>query len=254
MKERRLNEIKGVIMVAMGFMVLASLIRLDGLDLSFYTSHPNIPPKNLLGRFGAMLGGIIVFLFGRPTSFVMPLLILLLGIKFFRQKTPYLSIPRILGILTLLLSMASLIGMLSFLNEPVKFYYAGFLGALISNFITSYFGRLGGFIIFITFIILSMALVTEILISSLFIILINNTKSALRSIFRYSRKEKAFMVKVKSTSIKEPTAVNEKRGPIIAEAKPKITVSDALLSKPKIKIEAKPLAPEPKAKERAPEL
>jgi hypothetical protein len=57
-KERRLNEVKGIILVAIGLMVLASLIKFERLDLSFYTSHPNIPPKNLLGIFGAYLGGI----------------------------------------------------------------------------------------------------------------------------------------------------------------------------------------------------
>ena len=167
-RERRLNEIRGIILVAIGLMILASLIRLERLDLRFYTSHPNIPPKNLLGIFGAVLGGIIVFLFGRPTSFLIPIFILMLGIKFFRQQIPYLSIPRILGILILLLSIASLIGMFNLKNEYIRFYYAGALGAVVSNFITSYFSRLGGFIIFVTFIILSLALVTEILISSLF--------------------------------------------------------------------------------------
>ena len=139
MKERRLNEVRGVILLAVGLMVLASLIRFERLDLPFYTSHPNIPPNNLLGIFGAYLGGIIVFLFGRPASFLIPIFILMLGIKFFRQKTPYLSIPRILGILMLLLSIGSLIGMFNIKNESIRFYYAGFFGAIISNFITSYF-------------------------------------------------------------------------------------------------------------------
>ena len=105
MRERRLNEIKGVILVALGLMVLVSLIRFERLDLPFYTSYPNNPPKNLLGIFGAYLGEIIIFLFGRPTSFVLPLLIILLGVKFFRQEKPYLSVPRILGMFVLLISM-----------------------------------------------------------------------------------------------------------------------------------------------------
>src|SRR3989338_7147558 len=137
-------------------------MRFDRLDLAFYTSHPNIPPKNLLGIFGALLSGIIVFLFGRPTSFLIPALILLLGIKYFSQQIPYLSIPRILGMFMLLLSLSSFIGMFNLRNEFARFYSAGFFGSLISNFITTYFSRLGGFIIFITFTILSLALVTEI--------------------------------------------------------------------------------------------
>lgn len=258
MRERRLNEIRGVILIAIGLMVLASLVRFDGLDLSFYTSHPNIPPRNLLGRFGAILGAIIVFLFGRPAGFIIPLFILLLGVRFFRQKIPYLSIPRILGILALVLSIASLIGMLNVRGEPIRFYYAGFLGTFISNFIVSYFGRLGGFIIFITFIILSMALITEILLSSLFLNIINKTKSILRSLFKYSKKEKAFVFKVKTTPGKEPASIFEKKGPLISlKAKPKVTVSEVMPSKPKIKTEVKPqglFSKESKIEEKAQEL
>ena len=72
MRERRLNEVKGVILVALGLMVLASLIRFERLDLPFYTSYPNYPPKNLLGIFGAYLGEIIIFLFGRPKRALQP--------------------------------------------------------------------------------------------------------------------------------------------------------------------------------------
>ena len=78
-----------------------------------------------------------------------------------------MSVPRFLGMFILFVSIASLIGMFNLGNEYFRFYTAGLFGAFISNFVTAYFSRLGGFIVFITFIILSLALVTEILISSL---------------------------------------------------------------------------------------
>jgi DNA segregation ATPase FtsK/SpoIIIE, S-DNA-T family len=235
-RERRLNEAKGVILVAVGLMVLASLIRFDRLDLAFYTSHPNIPPKNLLGIFGAYLGGIIVFLFGRPASFCLPLFILLLGIKFFKHEKPYLSIPRILGILVLLLSISSSLGMFNLRNEYVRFYIAGFLGSVISNFITAYFSRLGGFIIFITFIILSLALVTEILISSLFINTVNKLKSVMRfkPIFRFKKKEIPVAVKIKPVFNGKPALGAEKDDPAVSNAlapRPKIQINPTLLKR-----------------------
>ncbi|MBI3991562.1 MAG: DNA translocase FtsK 4TM domain-containing protein [Candidatus Omnitrophica bacterium] len=245
MKERRLNEVRGVILVAVGLMVLASLIRFERLDLSLYTSHPNIPPKNLLGIFGAYLGGIIVFLFGRPTSFIIPIFILMLGVKFFRQQIPYLSIPRFLGILILLLSIGSLIGMFNLSNEPTRFYYAGFLGAIISNFITAYFSRLGGFIIFTTFIILSLALVTEILISSLFLNIINKTNLMLKPLFSFRVKSKPAATKSVFTDKKEL------KESLVSVPKPKIIESASkpiLPIKPKIQIKTKPLSEEVKIK------
>ena len=244
-RERRLNEIRGIILVAIGLMILASLIRLERLDLSFYTSHPNIPPKNLLGIFGAYLGGIIVFLFGRPTSFLIPIFILMLGIKFFRQQIPYLSIPRILGILILLLSISSFIGMFNLKNEYIRFYYAGFFGAVISNFITSYFSRLGGFIIFVTFIILSLALVTEILISSLFLNIINKTNSILKPIFSFRMKPKPAVIKPVFTERKES------KESLVSGALPKIPESASkpiLPSGPKIQIKTKLAVSETKPK------
>ncbi len=250
MKERRLNEVKGVVLVAIGLMVLASLIRFDRLDLPLYTSHPNIPPQNLLGIFGAYLGGIIVFLFGRPTSFILPILILTLGVKFFRQNVPYLSIPRVLGMLLLLLSLSSLIGMFVAGNEYLRFYYAGFSGTVISNIITAYFSRLGGFIIFTTFIILSLALVTEILISSLFLNIAKQSKAVFGAIFKFKR-EKAFPVKIKTGQDNnlKISEKKEKEDSLVSQLKIKTALPNEL-SKPKIQIKAKVATPEGKIKPR----
>jgi hypothetical protein len=150
-RERRINEVKGVVLVAVGLMVLASLIRFDRLDLVFYTSHPNFPAKNLLGVFGAYLAGLIVLLFGNISSFVIPSLVIMLGIKYFRQDKPYLSLPRILGMFVLLVSVSSLIGMFNLNNDSLRFQTSGFLGALTANFVTTYFSRLGGFYYFYYF-------------------------------------------------------------------------------------------------------
>ena len=236
MRERRLNEVKGVILVAIGLMVLASLLRFDRLDLPIYTSHPNIPPKNLLGIFGAYLAGLIVFLFGRPTSFILPVLILSLGVKFFQQRTPYLSIPRVLGIFILLFSLSALIGEFSMGNDYLRFYYAGFSGTIISNVVTSYFSRLGGFIIFITFIILSLALVTEILISSLFLNIANRVKAIFGAMPRF-KKEKVFPVRIK------PGLID-----LVSQPKIKTAIQDNEIPKPKIQIKAKTAIPEVKIK------
>lgn len=241
MKEKRFNEIKGVILIAVGIMVFASLIRFERLDLPFYTSHPNIPPKNLLGIFGAYLGGAIVFLFGRPTSFIIPVLIFLLGVKFFKQEKPYFNIPRLLGILILLLSISSLIGMFNLENEHANFYYSGFLGAMVSGFIASYFNRTGGFIIFISLIILSLALVTEMLLSSLFLNITEKLKSIFRKILsiRFRKKAKIINLKAKVDSANKIRPNGAKQEAEAVSMKPKIILSDKEDSgRPKIQIKA----------------
>ena len=246
MKESRLNEVKGVILVAIGLMILASLLRFDRGDLIFFTSHPNFPPKNLLGVFGAYLGGFLVFLFGNISSFIIPFLVISLGIKFFRQDKPYLSIPRIMGMFVLLVSLSSLIGMFNLSNDLLRFNTAGFLGSLTSNFVTAYFSRLGGFIIFITFIILSLALVTEILISSLFLKTFNKLSSFFSGLFSLSNKQKATLVKVKQSFLKKESPPLKKEEQQALYSKPKIFMPEN--SKPKIQIKARPESDEAKVK------
>jgi len=247
-KERRINEVKGVILVAVGLMILASLIRFDRLDLVLYTSHPNSPAKNLLGVFGAWLAGLIIFLFGNISSFVIPALVIMLGVKYFRQDKPYLSLPRLLGMFVLLVSISSLIGMFNLHNDPLRFQWAGFFGALTANFVTTYFSRLGGFIIFITFIILSLALVTEILISSLFLKFGDNLKSILAkvlAVFAKGLKPAAF--KPKPAPNNKQAALPKKPEPPLPAAKPKIFMPQQEAEvKPRILIKNKPQSEEVK--------
>jgi len=223
-REKRLNEIKGVLLIAAGLIILASLVSFSPFDLSFYTSHPNIPPKNFIRTFGAYLSGALFFLFGW-SGFICPVLVLSLGIKFFRQEKPDLRLPRACGILLLLLSVSSFIGMLNPKNPAIGFSYAGFFGAMFSGFISNYFGRLGGFIIFSTLMLLSLALVTEILISSLFMKAGARARSALDAASLFKKREKAFTVKVKPP----------------VPAKVVMPHPEPIPSRPKIQIKAKPV-------------
>jgi len=248
-REKRLNEIKGVILIAVGLMVLAALVRPERLDLPFYVSHPNTPPINPLGIFGAYLAGTLIFLFGRITSIILPILILLLGVNLFRQQEADLRLPRILGGLVLLISLSSLSGMFFMHNETSAFYLAGFLGFSLSRLATAYLGRLGGYIVFVTLSILSFALVTEVLISMLISRVVDKTKTfTRRPVFQFKKKEKPSAAR---------SIITEKNGSpresLVSE--PRVIVPDnktLLEAKPKIQIKIKPhteILPKPKPRE-----
>ncbi|MFA7283255.1 MAG: DNA translocase FtsK [Candidatus Omnitrophota bacterium] len=256
MKERRINEVKGVILIAAGLMILVSLIRFDRLDLVFYTSSPNFPVKNLLGVFGAYLAGLTVLLFGNISSYCIPFLVIALGVKYFRQDKPYLSIARFLGMFVLLVSISSLIGMFNLSNPSLRFQLAGFFGSITSSFITAYFSRLGGFIIFITFIILSLALVTEILISSLFLRLAGRVKAFFLGLAIFSRKAVPPQVKVKPGPAAKKSFFFKKEAPEAALLKPKIFIPEAPSAavSPKAKIQIKPPVRTEEAKVKMSEL
>ncbi len=234
MRERRLNEIKGLILIAAALIVLASLISFTPFDLSLYTSHPNFPPKNLIRSFGAYLAGAILFLFGWA-GYLIPLFILFFGVMLFRQELPDLRLPKILGFLVLLLSISSLVSISGVNNEAIRFSHGGFLGFSLSRFIVNYFGTLGAYIIFITLSLLALALTTEVLISAYLKKAVNKSKSLADGFFSLKTK-----IKIKPITLKPLRPVN----------KPKISANEinikedasklSLVSKPKIQIKEKP--------------
>ena len=64
MKHEHINEIKAILILAFGFILLASLVSFSPEDLSWYTSHPNIPYKNWIGVVGAYVAGGLFFVLG----------------------------------------------------------------------------------------------------------------------------------------------------------------------------------------------
>jgi DNA segregation ATPase FtsK/SpoIIIE, S-DNA-T family len=235
-KEKRINEFKGVILVAAGLIILASLISFDVNDLSWYTSHPNIPPHNLIRTFGALLAGIFMFFFGYA-SFVAPLFILWTGINFFRNEPPLVRVPRLIGLIVLMLSISSLIGLATIRHETVSMYRSGFTGFIISKFVVSYFGQLGGYILFIALILLSLALVTEVLISTFLMHTVNNAQLVVSSVMP-DRKKRFFDLKEIFKRNKEARAVSEQ-----GAGKPRVNLhmqNQALPVKDKKKAVAEP--------------
>jgi S-DNA-T family DNA segregation ATPase FtsK/SpoIIIE len=246
-KERRFNEIKGVILIAIGLIILASLVSFTVFDLAFYTSHPNIPAKNLISTFGAYLAGACLFLFGWASYFI-PLLVLFLGIKLFKHEKLDLRLIRILGIVLFLISISSIIGLASDKDQIVSFSHGGALGFISARFVNAYFGKLGGYIIFITLALLSFALVTEMLISVVVRFFSEKFKNILFGNFNALAKNK---VKVKF-DVNRASANSEKQAkedkklkfqlktagqPVVIKEN---NLTSSLAAKPNIQIKSKP--------------
>ncbi len=252
MKERRINEVKGVVLTAVGLMVLASLVRFDRLDLIFYTSAPNFPAKNLLGVFGAYLGGLLILLFGNISCYIIPCLVIMLGIKYFRQDKPYISIARFIGVVAILISVSSLIGMFNLNNDLLRFNTAGFFGALISSSLTKTFAPLGAVIIFTICLIIGWAFFNEDLISSLFLKLADKTRAFFVALLGFLNRRKAVQPKVKLNALNKNDLFSKKPGPVLANLKPKIFMPQD--NTPKLKIQIKDRTPQETVKIKPSEL
>src|SRR5258706_16020149 len=70
MKYEHISEIKGIIILALGLILLASLVSFVPADLSWYTSQPNIPAKNWVRTFGAYAAGGLFFTFGNSSYII----------------------------------------------------------------------------------------------------------------------------------------------------------------------------------------
>ncbi|OGX31956.1 MAG: hypothetical protein A3D27_04035 [Omnitrophica WOR_2 bacterium RIFCSPHIGHO2_02_FULL_46_37] len=179
MNHSHLNEIKAIILIAVGLLIFLGLISYTPQDLSFLSFPANAPAKNLIRIFGAGFSFGLFFIFGW-VSYLLPLILFSWGLDKFRERAFFLPF-RLPGLLLLAFSLASLMAMTSGLAE-VCFRRGGLFGFIFSQFLLTYFGT-GGWVIVITLALLSCVLVMEFLVSR-FILKITE---ALKAKFRIPR-------------------------------------------------------------------
>ena len=179
MNHSHLNEIKAIILIAVGLLIFLGLISYSPQDLSFLSFPANAPAKNFIRIFGAGFSFGLFFIFGW-VSYLLPLILFSWGLDKFRERAFFLPF-RLPGLLLLAFSLASLMAMTSGLAE-VCFRRGGLFGFIFSQFLLTYFGT-GGWVIVITLALLSCVLVMEFLVSR-FILKITE---ALKAKFRIPR-------------------------------------------------------------------
>ncbi len=166
MKQQHLNEIKAIIIFASALIILASLVSYTPFDLSFYTSHPNIPAKNFIRIFGAYLAGALFFIVGWSAYFIALFLLFWAWNKLTGGDIGF-RFSKVVSFLVLFLVLSSLFSISVSSVSNVRYERGGFLGLIAGDFLLKYFGKLGAYIILITFGILSVLLIGEFLISPL---------------------------------------------------------------------------------------
>lgn len=192
MQEKHKNEIKGIVIFALGILLFLSLISYQPSDLSFYTSDPNIQTKNFIGIFGAYLAGILFFLFGW-TTYCFPVFIFLGAMQLFKEGKIATRWTQIIGSIILSLSASGFLALLA-KDETTRFSHGGFLGLAISDYLISYIAKRGAFIVLLALIFSALVLVNEFLLSHLISNLIEKIKNKISGIEfpipRLTRKKK----------------------------------------------------------------
>jgi len=164
MKKEHINEIQGVVIFALGLLLLASLISFVPEDLSWYTSTPNIPAKNLIRVVGAYVAGVMFFIFGYSAYFLAAFLLFWSWNKFSDRDIEF-TISKLLSSIILFCSVSTLLGMIGPQVDALRFQRGGLVGFVSADFLVRYLGWAGSYIVLFAFAALTLIITGEFLVS-----------------------------------------------------------------------------------------
>lgn len=227
MKQERINEIWGVLLFAVTILILVSLVSYDQNDLSWFTSHPNVYPKNYAGIIGAYIGAVLFSLIGF-SAYIIPVLTATWAVGKFLGRVPQKFYIKLLGTSVLFIALSAFLSMIGLPQDVVKVHRGGLLGLFFSDIFIRYFGRLGAYIVVITLGLLSVLLATELLILPIFLSLVNSVMGIFSRIFK-----------------KRPSLIRE--GQMRSQSQPKRGAEPLPLKaqKSEVKFSSEPIRPQP---------
>ncbi|MDD5237284.1 MAG: DNA translocase FtsK 4TM domain-containing protein, partial [Candidatus Omnitrophica bacterium] len=174
-------------------------------------------------------------------------------------------LPQFIGLVFFLLSTSSIFSMFGNAMDTVRFSRGGYFGFAISNFVTTYFGTFGGYIIFIALALLSFILATEILVSKFFLNIYRKLAEYLASFLAYLWSLKAklrfnFSLKPKIKPALKPKPqtfrMQEEKKPVLkTEDEDEVGAKEKFTAvSPKIQIRQEQKAPSATTKPKAPAI
>jgi len=183
MKLEHLNEIKGIVILALSLILLASLVSFTPTDLGWFTSKPNLHAHNWIGIAGAYVAGIFFFLIGYSAYFLVGIGAFFSWNKFTSRDLPF-NFFKFLSILILFTVAAGLFSFFAGDNGGARFTNGGTIGVVFSGFLIGYFQPLGALIILLTLGALALVVTGEFLVSPFFIWLGKGILQALQRIYK----------------------------------------------------------------------
>ncbi|MDD4909859.1 MAG: DNA translocase FtsK [Candidatus Omnitrophica bacterium] len=234
MKDRHTREIKTILLLASGIILLASVISYNPSDLAFFTSSPNMPAKNFVRVFGAYLSAALFFLIGWA-AYVLPFLVFYWAARVFKGKAPNLRAVKVLGAAVLFMSLSSLLAMCGIREGNAIFARGGLLGFASSAFMVRYFGNFGAATVFLALGTLSFILATDYLASHI-LSGFSTLYASLLSILNYGNRVIRVSPRFKKINASRPP--EEARAEEAAKPRP-AAAREELPLKPRIEIKVK---------------
>lgn len=166
MKIEHLNEIKGIIILAITLIVLASLVSFTPHDLPWFSSTPFNPTHNWVGIAGAYCAGILFFGLGYSAYFLVIIGVFLSWNKFVHRDIQF-SILKSISLVILFVVMATLLALTGSEEPRDHFLRGGAIGLGFGDFLVTYWSRFGAFMLLITIGALALVVTGEFLLSGL---------------------------------------------------------------------------------------
>ncbi|MBP9854117.1 MAG: DNA translocase FtsK [Candidatus Omnitrophica bacterium] len=176
MKEEHINEIQAIIILAIGMILFASLISFSPSDLSWYTSEPNVPAKNLIRISGAYISGSLLFVCGYSAYALVFFLLFWSWNKFTSQEIRF-TVSKFLSFIVLIGVITSLISLQGPQEITARFQRGGLIGLIASDFLYQYLGVVGTYIVLFTLGSLALILTAEMLLTPIFLNMYNGAVS-----------------------------------------------------------------------------
>ncbi len=167
MKQEHKSEIKAVVILALGLILLASLISFVPEDLSWYTSNPNTPAHNWIRVTGAYTAGALFFIFGYSAYMLVIILLFWSWNKFMLRQLTFSS-AKLLSLIVLFCVLSTLLGIMGPQETTLRFQRSGLVGFILSDFFIRCLGLLGSYISLAMLGTLSLLLTGEVLVVPLF--------------------------------------------------------------------------------------
>jgi S-DNA-T family DNA segregation ATPase FtsK/SpoIIIE len=160
---RRLNELVGFLLCAFALLLFLSLASYSPLDPSLNSAsvlNPSHAARNWVGIVGAFLSDLVLQFFGIG-AFLLPVLLALMGARWFRSRKIASPLAKALGALWLLIFVPAL---LALLPGHVRWMDAipleGLLGRIVGDALIHYFNLAGAYIVCVTVLAVSLYLST----------------------------------------------------------------------------------------------
>jgi S-DNA-T family DNA segregation ATPase FtsK/SpoIIIE len=158
-QENRLNEVIGFLLLALGLVILLSLVSYHTQDPSWDTAA-EAQPLNLIGYPGSYFSDLLFQSFG-ATAFLFPLLLFLLAWKWIRSEAVAGGVAKLIGAAMLTLGTSALLAFLPWRMFGGAIRVGGTLGYLLARSLLGALNVAGAIVVILTTVIVAVYLVSS---------------------------------------------------------------------------------------------